>query len=457
MIGINDLPSDLLSYLFEFLSDKQIFQIECVCRKWQIFVRKTLEKKFKLKKLIDYSKKFLDIDGGAKSFEFLDQTNINILEMILKKCPNIQSIDLSSTHIRGKSTLLTIGKLCPKLKEINFKFAIIDVCEEEMNEFAQIIGPQLIKCKLTKHDFLFSKIMLMHMKNVEEVSFWADEHDVKKQSKYLFDQLKSCEKLTKLEWLFNEDNVDLTNKNIDSYKDDLSCVVQRLTYLKTNLTIIRQFDFGLENLTELRILDYTPGSQLKNNEINFANLTKFGMIPYSSNINEFMEFFSKWKMPKLQHVEVDGFDYPDSFYKHIKHIKSLKCWTMKPKRIEDILKITNQLINFECDIFHLTCENDFQQFSQCLNVLITHRTLQNIKLNNISDQFFNVELFDKLIELAKIKLNVFVTITLRSGWINERFDEYKKKFEETKMKNLQMKINLLDYPKISCVRRTLKK
>ena len=32
IIEINDLPCDLLSELFEFLSNKETFQIECVCK-----------------------------------------------------------------------------------------------------------------------------------------------------------------------------------------------------------------------------------------------------------------------------------------------------------------------------------------------------------------------------------------------------------------------------------------
>ena len=145
---------------------------------------------------------------------FVDETNIKTLEIILKKCPNIQSIDLTLTQIKGKNILLTIGQLCPKLQKIHFYDTLIDVNDEGVKEFAEMIGPQIIKCELEESIFEFSKLMLMHMKNVEEVGFYPD---IKEQSQYLFSQLKSCEKLKKLNWIVTE------NQQIDSNHDFQDC------------------------------------------------------------------------------------------------------------------------------------------------------------------------------------------------------------------------------------------
>ena len=281
-----------------------------------------------------------------------------------------------STQIIGKNILLTIGNCVLKLKEINFYNASIDMNDEGVKEFSEIIVPKIIKFKLSLYTFDFSKLMLMHMKNVEEVNFWWLES--KEQSEYLFSQLKLYEKLKKLEWIAEE------NEHIDE-NHDFACVIQRLQYLRTNLALIKLFNFALENLTELEINYDTYDDQFPNNEINFANLTKLGIIDFRENMS--FEFFYKWKMPKLEYVGVEYFNYKDNYFRYIR----------------------------------------------------------NIKIDNILDKLFNVDLFGKLIELTKSKSNVNVIIEIERTWINERFDEYKKKFEQTKLKNLQMKMTFFSW------------
>ena len=435
MAEINDLLSDLLVYLFGFLSVKQLFQIECVCIKWQKCVRKILEKKIKLHSLSYYSEnKFFNLSETYSGAKFVDETNIKTLEIILKKCPNIQSINLTSTQIKGKNILLTIGKLCPKLQEISLDYTLIDVNDEGVKEFAEMIGPQLIKCKLDQSIFEFSKLMLMHMKNIEEVSFrWPES---KEQSQYLISQLKSCEKLKKVTWIVDE------NQNIDS-NHDFACVIQRLQYLKTNLSLVKLFNFGLENLTQLKIHCEACDNQFPNNEINFINLTKLVIIIYEEDVN--FELFYKWKMPKLEYLQLYDSNYKDKFFRHIKNIKSFKCNRLNLYQMDQIYRINKKLINFECDIVHIKNEDDLTNFCDCIDVLIKHKSIQNIKFDYIYDILFNVQLFDKLIELVKSKSNVNVTIEIEKIMINLLFDEYKKKFEEIKLKNLQMKIEYFNY------------
>lgn len=65
--------------------------------------------------------------------------------MILTKCPNIKIIDLTHTIVSGKGNLMTIAKFCIKLEQINFQYSNLKVSNKEINKFAKIIGPQLIK------------------------------------------------------------------------------------------------------------------------------------------------------------------------------------------------------------------------------------------------------------------------------------------------------------------------
>ena len=434
---MNDLSSDLLEYIFGFLDLKRLFQVERVSKKWQDCVRKTLEKKTKFPGLFSPFT-FLKLDPllifeSLKGFSFVNQTNIKTLEIILKKCPNIQSIDFERKQIQGKNILLTIGKLCPKLQEINFYEASVDVNDEGVKQFAQMIGPQIIKCKLNLCNLEFTKLMLMHMKNVEKIDFGFEWPECEKQSHYIFTQLKSCEKLKELKCIIDG------QKHIDE-NDDLPCVIQRLEYLKVNLPAIQYFDFGLENLTELKIYYEYYHGYFPNTEINFPNLTRLGIINSEEILN--FGFIYEWKMPKLEHVQVKYLNFQDKFFRHIKNIKSFKCSRLDLYQMDQIYRINKELINFQCENIDITSQIDLKNFCDCIDVLIKHKSLQNIKFDYIFEYLYNIELFGKLIELAKSKANVNVTIVIGKNF-NEQILEYKKKFEETKLKNLQMKMIFL--------------
>lgn len=153
-ININDLSSDLLKYILNFLSDKQLFLVESVCTKWQKCVRKLLDQKESLKRLDHYSHKFVKTEKFWFGIRIvINDNNINILKNILSKCYNIKHLNLWRTDVDGNS-LIEIVKLCSKLESIHFLNPDIYAYEDEMDEFGKIIAPQLKKCKL-KDFFLF--------------------------------------------------------------------------------------------------------------------------------------------------------------------------------------------------------------------------------------------------------------------------------------------------------------
>ena len=185
-VQINDLSIDLLKYIFSFLSDKQLFMIESVCKKWQICARKLLETKNYLHELDYYGTKFFDPE---KTHPFLvDDNNFEILKNILMKYQNIKDADLIGVHIT--CNLVELAKLCPKLERLNLYNVFIDVSEDEMNEFAILIGPQLIQCDLTCCNMNFVKIISKHFTKIEEFIF---DTEIKLDAKELFSHLKSCE------------------------------------------------------------------------------------------------------------------------------------------------------------------------------------------------------------------------------------------------------------------------
>ena len=59
--GINDIPSDVLVYIFSFLRPKNLFQIEIVNKKWQICVRKSMNKRITQFHIIDLAEEWFSI------------------------------------------------------------------------------------------------------------------------------------------------------------------------------------------------------------------------------------------------------------------------------------------------------------------------------------------------------------------------------------------------------------
>lgn len=84
----SELSFDLTKYICSFLSDKELFQIERVSKKFQKSILSLLAKKESLKSLDYYSSKFKN--RRKKTKFIIDDKNIDILKNILKKYPNLK-------------------------------------------------------------------------------------------------------------------------------------------------------------------------------------------------------------------------------------------------------------------------------------------------------------------------------------------------------------------------------
>lgn len=91
-------------------------------------------------------------------------------------------MNLSDTKITGKNNLIAIANSCPNLERINFRLSDIEVSKQEMDEFAQIIGSQFIKCALRGNN-TFMMTLFEHLRNIENISF---DPISSKQNKQLF-------------------------------------------------------------------------------------------------------------------------------------------------------------------------------------------------------------------------------------------------------------------------------
>ena len=439
-IQINDLPSDLLSYLFEFLPFKQLFIIESVCLKWKLCLNKTMKNKTTLNLLFDLKgTNLFEIYGPHKnSLEYvIDDNNIDILKIILTKCPNIKSMNVHSTLVTGNNNLITIANLCPKLETI--KYLNADVSDEEWNEFASKVGPKLIECIDVcgvKYDQIFNinrvKSLFKQLKNIEILEYHSMENE--EDEKELFSYLNSCENLRSLKWY---------RYKAYEFDDSMICVFQRLDRLDISLRQLRRINFPLNNLKELSIKP--PGrsenisSQIYKNT--FDNLTKLRIG--IDCLHYFTELINlcKLKFPKLESLEIHTNDrseeFPKSFIIHIKQmcIKNLKLITVTPN--PNIISSLTQLENIEliCSLSHCFYEQNYEIFCKCIDAMTKHKSLKRI-IFKIRHYKSDIRIFDKIIQLDKIKPNVniriirYINVILRSE-TQQDIDEYDKKFYET--------------------------
>ena len=451
---INNLPSDLLSYLFEFLPFKQLFIIESVCTKWKLCATKTINGKEALSLKIDLNGRKLfeiyaqfpnRITGPVYRF-IIDDNNIDILKKILTKCPNIKSIDFQSTLVTGKNNLITIANLCPKLERIDNLNA--NVNEAEWNEFSLKVGPKLIQCYyvcgVTLHSIIninYVKSLFKHFKNIEILEYHPMEDEDEKE---LFGYLKSCENLNSLRLYRYSDSHELD--------DNMISVLQRLHHLKININQLLKVNFDLNNLKELSILisDFNVNGEIK--KISFDNLTKLTIYNYLSiYLTQFKCVnLSKLEFPKLESLQIHTIDsvmeFPKSFINQIKHIKHLKTGynNLQPNIISSLTQLESIQLNFnlneesflDADIRYYNQE--YEKLCSYLYAMIHHQTLKSIKIN-INHRTTNINIFDKLIVLNKSKANIYLKIVIWKSKLlscphitQQSIDEYVIKFNQTK-------------------------
>ena len=113
-VHINDLSSDLLTYLFDFLPDNQIIKLEIVCKKWQNVVFRVLQRKenFNFRRYFMTFKPIRPMFHDSSSWWcIIDDNNIDIFKKIASKCPNIKHLDFVETYITNAKNLISIVNL----------------------------------------------------------------------------------------------------------------------------------------------------------------------------------------------------------------------------------------------------------------------------------------------------------------------------------------------------------
>ena len=338
-VSIDDLATELVEYILDFLEEKEWFIVESVSRNWQKCVRNLLAEKKILKKLTYYSHKF------KKSYKYgqriiIDDNNIDILKIILTKCPNIKHLDFAWTDVNGKN-LIEIAKLCTNLESIDFNDSEINITEQEMDEFGKLIGSQLVKCKFGFFDSIF-KIFLKHLKKIEYISF---HNLLYEQNKEMFHYLYyECKNLQVVRWF---------NNLKDNEFNDIEFInmIKQIEHLKIGLPILLRFNFELNNLSKLKIYGNEEGHDKI--EMTFANVKELEVKYFTKSK---FDLISRFKFPKLESViitDLDEFDIPQSFINQIEYIKylNIKLSIDECTDCENInlylFKLINSLVNCE--------------------------------------------------------------------------------------------------------------
>lgn len=467
-LNINDLPFELLSEIFILLPFKQQFVVESVCLRWKECVRKLMElkKTFNLKSLGDYSDMFLDQEYRC----VINDNNFYILKSILTKCPNINQLDFNDATVQGwNHLLLSIGNLCPKLKTIYFNDSI-KVSQQEINEFAQIFGSQLIKLSIGHCNYVFADYDYGFYNYVNHRHYYRRQHNYQVNLMVLIKQLKNIEDIgfqTKTiqeqKELFHYLNSECKNlkvlhlksyKNHDFQDQDLIDVMHRIKHLKTHLSNILKFHFDLNNLTELSLNGQYVHQII--NEMTFANVAKL-------NLDFFGKFqfyyLSEFKFPKLEFVsmkEIRNF-IPTSFINQIKHIKTLHYYD---ERLIDefinnplLLSSLTQLVDLvwtDISLKHFDADY-YKKLFQCFTIISEYKSFKKIKLGFIDSQMKINKNFYELLNFSVSRSITEIVIQVYKDDFDEKFNDYKMAFEETKhlhKLNMKLILNADLYPKV---------
>lgn len=121
-MSIDLLNCDLLTYLLDFLTDYELFEIESVNKKWQKCVRKLLTRRIaEFPRTLLFELAFERIlSNYPEDFEeifVIDDINIHIAKSILSRCQNVKYLNFGYSTIIStfeNNLLIELAKLCPK-------------------------------------------------------------------------------------------------------------------------------------------------------------------------------------------------------------------------------------------------------------------------------------------------------------------------------------------------------
>ena len=303
----DDLCEDILQYLP--LEDK--LRLESVSKQFQ---RTVFRRVYEIEKAVLFESHNDGRFEGSYSMTYTPRISsefefLKAIESILKKCPNIQSIDLSPFHRRKynnlKLVLQLITKYCNHLIEFNGMSVNTNDCESK--EFCQKFGLKLKE--IDRYKFLKD---LDHFPNLETLDLKTDSVELAQILELNLQQLK------RLDFGISEGKGNMVREVLKKFNK-----IRHLgLYLYTDIekSVFKAFKDSpiLQNLVELKL--WTDGHKnshliikcLKQMTKKFPNLKRFKFRNniILENTSQFEELMSSLKaFPYLKRLDIRlGFD-----------------------------------------------------------------------------------------------------------------------------------------------------
>ena len=372
---------DLCEEILQYLSLEDKLKLEGVSKYFQRTVfKKHYELVIETKSCTSNREKNEDIECLCIEDIFID---LKSLEVLLKKCPNITSIELKPyAKCNYKEVFRLITKCCNNLREIDFLENEIN--DENIEEFQQKFGPKInftyfkkpnkydLSRKITKiiEPYLksesnkpFSRLKLNNLKKLE-MNFLNGEEDMIKTCIDTFPTLthfsinrkseckdenviSSRQSISVLKFIsnlkiikhFGFDNVFIkSHKNLKLFCDSLKPMINKCQKLKS-------IEFGFEidsEISDIRplITVFVAFRQLKRLSLNF-------IIHKDFDINELFSFEAFKGLSNITHLTLDFADYLSlNFFKDIDiFLPKLQCLYF-----EDVINATPEEVTQIADI-----------------------------------------------------------------------------------------------------------
>ena len=429
-MSMDSLDSDLLIYLMNFLPTKQLFEIECINKKWQKCVRKLLTRRITEYKATDLSL------GKLKCWQ-IDDTTTKKIKYYLTRCQGVKILSLKNCKICASKTnnLLDLVKLCPKLEAINLNYSTIKLLEHQWDEFVEFVGHKLIECNIILYgnemNFNLQRRLFKQFKIIEKLEFNIPKHEWAFE---LLSALNSCANLKNLylnsQWFYG----DVFSENLVNY-------FEKINYLEINFKDFTDLNCKMDNLIELKLSmsqNAIGSKRFKQiNQIEFPNLKRFSieMLMNSSQFNA----ISKFQFPNLEFALIDyringtvindeAIREDQGIFRLLKNIKEFHCLGIP--LTQEILSFNNLTkLRFECNGIELEDE------SNSYDVIIKHKSIEELIIDELIvwDECELNKFYEQIIELGKTKKNAKIFITFKISKFNSDYkklrNEFKKKFE----------------------------
>lgn len=443
---IDDLPNELLMYLFDYLSTKELFHIEVVSKKWQECIREMLSKRIiALRTIIGIAQFEIDQYGAVLIPDIINDDNLAILKNILSRCTNITRLIFDDTIVYGD--YIEFAKLLHDVQRFDAYFEDEPFNEEftelQWEQFVMMIAPQLKVCEI-KMDFNYNRynitrpfIKYINSENIEQLRIDGME---KRHDKEIFQHLKSCKNLKNLKW-----NYECSHHEIDCNDQNMVQVLQRLNYLGTDFGILFQLKITLDNLIELNISNFVNDifdnfnnvMEIKDfpaNQIMLPNLKK---LTVSLRQEDCFNALSKMNFPNLKYLNFTNNMSPDfflflteQFFKQFKNIKVFDCNGFIPnKNIIFLENLTELKINSRfCNSFEPIITELLEQF---FNGLAELNNLKKIELEFFYYNNLNVNILNKIINLYTVKPHIEISFVIDTNNQNEQIiNQYEIIFQQ---------------------------